>query len=327
MGPLLAKFGEAEVSLPGGCAIGARPVDQHLKGFAALGADITVSEGYVRAALPARLGGRLQGATVLFDMVTHTGTENLLMAATLAKGTTVLENAAREPEVVDLANCLVSMGAKIEGAGTATIVIEGVDKLHGASHSVIPDRVEAGTYLIAGAATGGRVTATHVQPHTLDAVCTKLRATGASVVEGDNWISLDMGGKRPAAVDIRTSPHPGFPTDMQAQFLALNAIAEGTSRVTETIFENRFMHVQEINRLGAQIDFEGSTTAIVRGVEKLHGAPIMATDLRASSSLVIAGLAAEGETLVDRIYHIDRGYERLEEKLAQIGARVSRVRP
>ena len=327
MGPLLAKFGEAEVSLPGGCAIGARPVDQHLKGFAALGADITVSEGYVRAALPARLSGRLQGATVLFDMVTHTGTENLLMAATLARGTTVLENAAREPEVVDLANCLVSMGAKIEGAGTATIVIEGVDKLHGASHSVIPDRVEAGTYLIAGAATGGKVTTTHVQPQTLDAVCTKLRATGASVVEGDNWISLDMGGRRPAAVDIRTSPHPGFPTDMQAQFLALNAIAEGTSRVTETIFENRFMHVQEINRLGAQIDFEGSTTAIVRGVEKLHGAPIMATDLRASSSLVIAGLAAEGETLVDRIYHIDRGYERLEEKLSQLGARVSRVSP
>ncbi len=327
MGPLLAKFGEAEVSLPGGCAIGARPVDQHLKGFAAMGAEITVSEGYVRAALPASCKGRLQGATVLFDMVTHTGTENLLMAAALAKGTTVLENAAREPEVVDLAKCLISMGAKIEGAGTATIVVEGVEKLGGAQHSVIPDRVEAGTYLIAGAATGGKVKVTHVLPNTLDAVCTKLRETGAEVVEGDDWISLDMDGKRPKAVDIRTSPHPGFPTDMQAQFLALDAIADGTSRITETIFENRFMHVQEINRLGASIDFEGSTTAIVRGVEKLHGAPIMATDLRASSSLVIAGLAADGETLVDRIYHIDRGYERLEEKLAQLGARVSRVSP
>jgi len=316
MGPLLAKFGEAEVSLPGGCAIGARPVDQHLKGFAAMGAEITVSEGYVRAALPPSSNGRLQGATVLFDMVTHTGTENILMAAVLANGTTVLENAAREPEVVDLANCLISMGAKIEGAGTATIVVEGVDKLDGAQHSVIPDRVEAGTYLIAGAATGGKVKVTNVLPPTLDAVCTKLRETGAEVVEGDSWISLDMNGRRPKAVDIRTSPHPGFPTDMQAQFLALDAIADGTSRITETIFENRFMHVQEINRLGANIDFEGSTTAIVRGVEKLHGAPIMATDLRASSSLVIAGLAADGETLVDRIYHIDRGYERLEEKLA-----------
>ena len=325
MGPLLAKFGEAQVSLPGGCAIGARPVDQHLKGFAAMGAEISVSDGYVRAQLPAHLRGRLQGATVLFDMVTHTGTENLLMAATLAEGTTVLENAAREPEVVDLANCLIAMGAKIEGAGTATIVVEGVEALGGARHSVIPDRVEAGTYLIAGAATGGRVKVTGVVPQTLDAVCTKLRETGAVVEEGEDWISLDMEGRRPGAVDIRTAPHPGFPTDMQAQFLALNAIAEGTSRVTETIFENRFMHVQEINRLGANVDFEGSTTAIVHGVEKLHGAPIMATDLRASSSLVIAGLAAEGETLVDRIYHIDRGYERLEEKLSQLGARVSRV--
>jgi len=325
MGPLLAKFGEAEVSLPGGCAIGARPVDQHLKGFAAMGAEITVSDGYVRAVLPPECQGRLQGATILFDMVTHTGTENLLMAAVLAKGTTVLENAAREPEVVDLADCLTAMGAKISGAGTATITVEGVDSLHGARHSVIPDRVEAGTYLIAGAATGGKVTVTNVVPHTLEAVCTKLRETGAVVEEGNDWISLDMQGKRPQAVDIRTAPHPGFPTDMQAQFLALNAIAKGTSRITETIFENRFMHVQEINRLGANIDFEGSTTAIVRGVEKLHGAPIMATDLRASSSLVIAGLAAEGETLVDRIYHIDRGYERLEEKLAQLGARVRRV--
>ncbi len=325
MGPLLAKFGVAEVSLPGGCAIGARPVDQHLKGFAAMGAEITVSEGYVRADLPAKFGGRLRGATVLFDMVTHTGTENLLMAATLARGTTVLENAAREPEVVDLANCLIRMGAQIQGAGTGTIVVQGVDKLHGAAHSVIPDRVEAGTYLIAGAATGGKVRVTHVLPQTLEAVCTKLREAGAQVIEGDSWISLDMGGKRPRAVDIRTAPHPGFPTDMQAQFLALDAIAEGTSRITETIFENRFMHVQEINRLGAKIDFEGSTTAIVRGVEKLHGAPIMATDLRASSSLVIAGLAAEGETLVDRIYHIDRGYERLEENLGLLGAQVTRV--
>ncbi len=325
MGPLLAKFGEAEVSLPGGCAIGARPVDQHLKGFAAMGAEITVSDGYVRALLPPECQGRLQGATVLFDMVTHTGTENLLMAAVLARGTTVLENAAREPEVVDLANCLIAMGAKISGAGTATITVEGVESLHGARHSVIPDRVEAGTYLIAGAATGGKVKVTNVVPQTLEAVCTKLRESGALVEEGEDWISLDMQGKRPQAVDIRTAPHPGFPTDMQAQFLALNAIAKGTSRITETIFENRFMHVQEINRLGASIDFEGSTTAIVHGVEKLHGAPIMATDLRASSSLVIAGLAADGETLVDRIYHIDRGYERLEEKLAQLGARVQRV--
>ncbi len=325
MGPLLAKFGEAEVSLPGGCAIGARPVDQHLKGFAAMGAEITVSDGYVRAALKPECNGRLQGATVLFDMVTHTGTENILMAATLANGTTVLENAAREPEVVDLANCLIAMGAKIEGAGTATITVEGVESLHGATHSVIPDRIEAGTYLLAGAATGGKVKVTGVVPQTLEAVCAKLRETGAIVEEGEDWIILDMQGKRPLAVDIRTAPHPGFPTDMQAQFLALNTIAEGTSRITETIFENRFMHVQEINRLGASIDFEGGTTAIVRGVEKLHGAPIMATDLRASSSLVIAGLAADGETLVDRIYHIDRGYERLEEKLAQLGARVQRV--
>jgi len=258
-----------------------------------MGAEIVVTDGYVRAVLPPELNGRLQGATVLFDMVTHTGTENLLMAAVLADGTTVLENAAREPEVVDLANCLIGMGAKIEGAGTATITVEGVESLRGTTHSVIPDRIEAGTYLLAGAATGGKVTVTDMVPHTLEALCTKLRETGADVVEGDSWVTLDMKGQRPKAVDIRTAPHPGFPTDMQAQFLALNAI-------------------------------EGSTTAIVRGVEKLHGAPIMATDLRASSSLVIAGLAADGETLVDRIYHIDRGYERLEEKLAQLGARVAR---
>ena len=321
MGPLLARFGEAEVSLPGGCAIGARPVDQHLKGFAAMGAEIDVTHGYVRARAP----GGLQGATVVFDMVTHTGTENLLMAAALARGTTVLENAAREPEVVNLADCLNALGANIRGAGTATITIEGVPELRGGEHQVLPDRVEVGTYLIAAAATGGAVRITDCEPHALEAVLAKLRDAGADVTEGQDWIELDMHGRRPQPVDIRTAPFPGFPTDMQAQFLALNALADGTSRVTETIFENRFMHIQEINRLGARIDFEGSHTAIVHGVEKLHGAPIMATDLRASSSLVIAGLAAQGITEVDRIYHIDRGYERLEEKLQQLGARVRRL--
>ncbi|MEM7220154.1 MAG: UDP-N-acetylglucosamine 1-carboxyvinyltransferase [Pseudomonadota bacterium] len=321
LGPLLARFGAAEVSLPGGCAIGARPVDQHLKGLEAMGAEIEVQEGYVTA----RCDGRLQGATVVFDMVTHTGTENLLMAATLADGTTVLENAAREPEVVDLADCLRAMGAKITGDGTATITIEGVPTLGGAAHRVIADRVEVGTYLVAAAATRGSVRIDGARPGTLEAVCAKLRETGATVEEGEDWISVDM-PHRPAAVDIRTAPHPGFPTDMQAQFLALNAIAEGTARVTETIFENRFMHVQEINRLGAHIDFEGGNTAIVHGVEELHGAPLMATDLRASSSLVIAGLAATGTTLVDRIYHIDRGYERLEDKLRALGAIVRRLK-
>jgi UDP-N-acetylglucosamine 1-carboxyvinyltransferase len=286
-----------------------------------MGAEITVTDGYVRA----KSNGRLRGATLLFDMVTHTGTENLLMAATLAEGTTVLENAAREPEVVDLANCLNAMGARISGAGTPRITIEGVSSLHGCEHRVLPDRIEVGTYLIAAAATGGRIRINGVQPQLLEAVSAKLREAGATIDEGDDWISLDMRGRRPQPVDIRTAPYPGFPTDMQAQFLALNALADGTSRVTETIFENRFMHIQEINRLGANIDFEGSHTAIVHGVEKLYGAPIMATDLRASSSLVIAGLAAQGETLVDRIYHIDRGYERLEEKLLQLGASVKRL--
>lgn len=323
MGPLLARFGQAEVSLPGGCAIGARPVDQHLKGFAAMGAEITVADGYVRAQVPA--GKRLQGATIVFDMVTHTGTENLLMAAVLAEGTTVLENAAREPEVQDLADCLVAMGARISGAGTSTISVEGVPELHGCSHPVLPDRIEIGTYLVAAAATGGKIMIRDARPFDLEAVITKLRDAGAAIEEGSDWISLDMTGRRPQAVDIRTAVHPGFPTDMQAQFVALNALAQGTAKVTETIFENRFMHIQELNRLGASIDFEGGNTAIVRGVEKLHGAPIMATDLRASSSLVIAGLAATGQTLVDRIYHIDRGYERLEEKLLQLGADVQRV--
>ena len=323
MGPLLARFGRAEVSLPGGCAIGARPVDQHLKGFAAMGAEITVADGYVRAQVPT--GERLRGATILFDMVTHTGTENLLMAAVLAEGTTVLENAAREPEVQDLADCLVAMGARISGAGTSTITVEGVDELHGCSHRVLPDRIEIGTYLVAVAATGGSITIRDARPHDLEAVITKLRDAGALVSEGEDWVSLDMVGRTLSAVDIRTAVHPGFPTDMQAQFVALNSLAKGTARVTETIFENRFMHIQELNRLGASIDFEGGNTAIVRGVEKLFGAPIMATDLRASSSLVIAGLAAQGQTLVDRIYHIDRGYERLEEKLLLLGARVQRV--
>ena len=323
MGPLLARFGQAEVSLPGGCAIGARPVDQHLKGFAAMGAEITVADGYVRAQVPT--GGRLQGATIVFDMVTHTGTENLLMAAVLADGTTVLENAAREPEVQDLADCLIAMGARISGAGTSTITVEGVQALHGCTHRVLPDRIEVGTYLVAAAATGGKIMIRDARPFDLEAVITKLRDAGAVVEEGDDWISLDMTGRRPQAVDIRTAVHPGFPTDMQAQFVALNALAQGTAKVTETIFENRFMHIQELNRLGATIDFEGGNTAIVRGVEELHGAPIMATDLRASSSLVIAGLAATGQTLVDRIYHIDRGYERLEEKLLQLGAHVRRV--
>jgi len=323
MGPLLARFGRAEVSLPGGCAIGARPVDQHLKGFAAMGAEITVADGYVRAQVPS--GKRLRGATILFDMVTHTGTENLLMAAVLAQGTTVLENAAREPEVQDLADCLVAMGARISGAGTSTITVEGVEQLHGCSHRVLPDRIEVGTYLVAAAATGGRITIRDARPHDLEAVIAKLRSAGASVTEGEDWIGLDMDGRTLSAVDIRTAVHPGFPTDMQAQFVALNTLAKGTARVTETIFENRFMHIQELNRLGASIDFEGGNTAIVRGVEKLFGAPIMATDLRASSSLVIAGLAAQGQTRVDRIYHIDRGYERLEEKLLLLGARVQRV--
>lgn len=322
LGPLLARYGRAEVSLPGGCAIGSRPVDQHLKGLAALGANVAVDDGYVIA----DDGGGLKGARILMDVTTVGGTQNLMMAATLAQGTTVLENAAREPEIVDLAECLIAMGAHISGQGTDTISIEGVDELHGAQHRIMPDRVETGTYLIAVAATGGTVLIKHARPQTLDAVLIKLSEAGAVIEQGADWVSLSMSRGRPKAVDIRTAPHPGFPTDMQAQFLALNAIAEGTSRVTETIFENRFMHVPEINRLGADIALEGAKTAVIEGVAKLHGAPVMATDLRASFSLVIAGLVAEGETLIDRIYHIDRGYERIEEKLVQLGASVERIR-
>jgi UDP-N-acetylglucosamine 1-carboxyvinyltransferase len=321
LGPLLARYGRAEVSLPGGCAIGARPVDQHLKGLAAMGAEIHVDDGYVIA----RSAGRLQGARILMDISTVGGTENLLTAATLARGTTLLENAAREPEIVDLGDCLNAMGARIAGHGTDTIVIEGVERLHGCRHRVMPDRIEAGTYLIAAAATGGRVRLTHARPETLESVLLKLGEAGAQVSHGSDWLELDMHGKRPRGVDIRTAPYPAFPTDMQAQFLALNCVAEGTSRVIETVFENRFMHVPELNRLGADVALDGKTTAIVRGVPQLHGAPVMATDLRASFSLVVAGLVAEGETLVDRIYHIDRGYERIEEKLAQLGARVQRL--
>ena len=321
LGPLLARYGRAEVSLPGGCAIGARPVDQHLKGLTALGADIRVEDGYVIA----KAAGRLRGTHILMDITTVGGTENLMMAATLAQGTTVLENAAREPEIVDLAECLIAMGARIEGHGTAKIVVEGVETLHGCRHTVMPDRVEAGTYLIAAAATGGRVRLKDTRPETLESVLIKLEEAGAALSQGKDWLELDMKGARPRAVDIRTAPYPGFPTDMQAQFLAMNAIAEGTSRVTETIFENRFMHVPEINRMGARISLEGNHTAIVTGVARLKGAPVMATDLRASFSLVVAGLVAEGKTIVDRIYHIDRGYECIEEKLTQLGARVQRL--
>ncbi len=322
LGPLLARFGRAEVSLPGGCAIGARPVDQHLKGLEALGAAIEVEEGYVRASRE----GRLKGADVTFDLVTVGGTENVLMAATLAEGTTRIMNAAREPEIVDLADFLNAMGAKVSGQGTSTIVVEGVPELHGCEFDVMPDRVEAGTYLIAAAATGGQVKLTDVAPATLTAVLDKLKASGADLSCTESTVSLDMRGRRPKAVDIETGVYPGFPTDMQAQYLAMNAVAEGTSRVTETIFENRFMHVQEINRLGASIELESASTAIIHGVEQLKAAPVMATDLRASFSLVVAALVAEGTTLIDRIYHIDRGYETIEEKLQLLGADVARVR-
>ncbi len=321
LGPLLARFGEAEVSLPGGCAIGARPVDQHLKAFEALGAEITVENGYVRGLAPQGL----KGTEFCFDMVTVGGTENVLMAATLAAGTTRICNAAREPEVVDLANCLNAMGARIRGHGTAEIEVEGVKRLHGCSYRVMPDRVEAGTYLIAAAVTGGSVRLTSVDPSTLVAVLDKLRESGAEVRCGGDWIELDMRGLRPRAVDLETAPYPGFPTDMQAQYLALNAVADGSSHISETIFENRFMHVQEINRLGANIELAGPSSAIVHGVEKLRAAPVMATDLRASFSLVVAALVAEGTTLIDRIYHIDRGYETIEEKLTQLGANVQRI--
>lgn len=320
LGPLLAHFGSAEVSLPGGCAIGSRPVDLHIRGLEAMGAEITVENGYIRAKAP---GGRLKGARIVFDVVTVTGTENLLMAATLADGRTVLENAAREPEVVDLAECLIAMGARITGQGSDTIVIDGVEKLHGCEYSVMPDRIETGTFLVAAAASRGKVRVTRTRADTLDAVLAKLEEAGATITTGDDWIELDMHGKRPKAVNIRTAPYPAFPTDMQAQFVAMNAVAEGTSTVIETIFENRFMHVQELNRMGANIALEGNT-AVVTGTERLSGAPVMATDLRASASLVIAAIVADGETMVDRIYHIDRGYECIEEKLSGLNVIIRR---
>jgi len=318
LGPLVARFGEAKVSLPGGCAIGARPVDLHIKGLEAMGAAITIEAGYIHAQ-----ASRLHGARVFMDTVTVTGTENLMMAAALADGTSVLENAAREPEVVDLADCLIKMGACISGHGTDTITIEGVPSLHGAEHAVMPDRIETGTFLAAVTAAGGTVRLTNALPGTLDAVVDKLRESGATIDVSPGQIAIAM-NKRPLAINVRTAPYPAFPTDMQAQFIALNTIAQGTAVVTETIFENRFMHVQELMRLGARIDIEGNT-AIVHGVEKLTGATVMATDLRASACLVIAGLVAEGETVVDRIYHLDRGYDHIEKKLLALGADIERI--
>jgi UDP-N-acetylglucosamine 1-carboxyvinyltransferase len=319
LGPLLARFGIAEVSLPGGCAIGSRPVNLHVKGLADMGADIRLENGYIIAEAK-----RLQGARIVMDMVTVTGTENLMMAATLAQGTTIIENAAREPEVMDLANCLNSMGARISGAGTDTIVIEGVESLSGTSYRVLPDRIETGTYLVAAAITGGRVKVKDTRPDTLEAVLQKLEDAGAEINIGPDWIEVNMDGRRPRAVHIRTAPYPAFPTDMQAQFTALNAVAEGVGTITETVFENRFMHVHELQRMGAHIQLEGNT-AISTGVPKLTGAPIMATDLRASASLILAALVAEGNTVVERVYHIDRGYDCIEEKFSQLGARIRRV--
>ncbi len=319
LGPLLARHGEAEVSLPGGCAIGSRPVDLHIEGLRAMGAEIEVDNGYIIAR-----AGRLKGARIVLDTVTVTGTENLMMAACLADGETIIENAAREPEVVDLANFLVAMGARIRGAGTDTLRIQGVPSLHGVEYDVLPDRIETGTYLVAGAITRGHVVIRNSCPQTLDAVLQKLREAGAKLRVEDNLIELDMRGRRPQAVDVRTAPYPGFPTDMQAQFMAMNLVAEGVSTIAETVFENRFMHVQEMQRMGAHIRVEGNV-AVVTGVDHLNGAPVMATDLRASASLVLAGLVAEGETTVDRIYHIDRGYECIEEKLGQLGASIRRV--
>ncbi len=319
LGPLLARYGRAEVSLPGGCAIGSRPVNLHINGLRAMGADIQVENGYIKARAK-----RLKGAKLVMDIITVTGTENLMMAATLADGITTIENAAREPEVVDLANCLNSLGARISGAGTDTITIEGVENLSGGRYCVLPDRIETGTYLVAAAITGGRVKLKDTRPGLLDAVLGKLREAGAEVTTGEDWIELDMKGHRPQAVDVHTAPYPAFPTDMQAQFTALNSIAEGTSTITETVFENRFMHVHELQRMGADIRLEGNT-AIVRGTRRLTSAPVMATDLRASASLVLAGLVAEGDTIVDRIYHIDRGYECIEEKLSQLGAHIRRL--
>ena len=319
LGPLVARFGEAEVSLPGGCAIGSRPVDQHIRGLEALGATVTVENGYIKAKAK-----RLKGARIAMDMVTVTGTENIMMAATLASGTTIIENAAQEPEVVDLANCLIAMGAQIEGAGTSTMVIHGVERLHGAEYEVLPDRIETGTFLVGAAMTGGKVRARNARASTLEAVLSKLEDAGAHISTGPDWIELDMQGRRPKAVNITTAPYPAFPTDMQAQFTALNCIAEGVGVITETVFENRFMHAHELQRLGADIRLEGNT-AIIQGVAKMSGAPIMATDLRASACLVLAGLVAQGDTTVDRVYHIDRGYENIEEKLGVLGAKIRRL--
>lgn len=319
LGPLLAHYGKADVSLPGGCAIGSRPVNLHLRGLASMGAQIQVEGGYIRAT-----ASRLKGVHITLDLVTVTGTENLMMAATLAKGTTILENAAREPEVVDLANCLISMGARITGAGTDRIIIEGVEALSGTQYSILPDRIETGTFLVAAAMTGGRIRLKNTRPDLLDAVLAKLTEAGAEISTDETSITLDMQGRKPKAVDIHTSPFPGFPTDMQAQFTAMDCIASGTATITESVFENRFMHVHELQRMGANVKVEGNT-AICCGVEKLTSAPVMATDLRASASLVLAGLVAEGETIVDRIYHIDRGYQTIEEKLAQLGAQIKRL--
>lgn len=319
LGPLVARFGAADVSLPGGCAIGARPVNLHVAGLQAMGAEIIVEDGFIKAR-----ADRLHGAHIVFDTVTVTGTENLLMAAVLAEGETVLENAAREPEVLDLANFLIGMGAQIEGAGSSTIVIQGVESLSGTEYSVLPDRIETGTYLVAAAMTGGHVRAVNAAPDTLEAVLIKLKEVGAVIETGDDWIDINMHGRRPRAVNIRTAPYPAFPTDMQAQFCAMNSIANGVGTVTETIFENRFQHLLEMQRMGADIKIEGHT-AICTGVRRLTAAPVMATDLRASAGLVLAGLAAKGETLVDRIYHVDRGYERIEEKLGRLGAIIRRV--
>jgi len=319
LGPLVARFGEADVSLPGGCAIGSRPVNLHIKGLQALGADVSVENGYIKARAK-----RLKGARIVMDLVTVTGTENIMMAAALARGTTVIENAAQEPEVVDLANCINAMGGKIGGAGTSTIVIEGVERLHGTDYDVLPDRIETGTFLVAGAITGGHVLAKRARPRTLDSVLQKLEEAGAEINTTDDSIEINMHGRRPKAVDITTAPYPAFPTDMQAQFTALNAVAEGTGTITENVFENRFMHVHELERLGADIQLEGNT-AVIRGVDQMSGAPLMATDLRASACLVLAGLVAKGDTTVDRIYHIDRGYECIEEKLGTLGAKIRRL--
>ena len=319
LGPMLSRYGQANVSLPGGCAIGSRPVNMHLQGLSSMGADINVEEGYIKATAK-----RLKGVHLNMDMVTVTGTENLMMAATLAKGTTIIENAAREPEVTDLANCLNKMGANITGAGTDKIIIEGVETLKGAQYEILPDRIETGTYLVAAAMTGGKIKLKNTRPMLLEVVLAKLQEAGAEIVSDDKSITLDMGGRKPMAVNIHTSPFPGFPTDMQAQFTAMNCIATGNGTITESVFENRFMHVHELQRMGADLKLEGNT-AISNGVDKLTSAPVMATDLRASASLVLAGLVAEGKTVVDRIYHIDRGYETIEEKLAQLGADIKRL--